>query len=125
MDTKRKIAVILFLSFFLTECIAAHATSKSKIDPLLTSAQCDEIYAKEKTPDVLKTLSPEQQKAIVTEINAAKERNGRQSLEAGEACASEFKNPLDRVDYEDQVFHNLMLRLRSRALMIFMRMPKS
>ena len=81
-------------------------------ETLLTSDQLDEIYEKEKMPNIVDKLTEIQQKEIVVAIRNAQEENGQKSLKIGAREAARFKNALERSFYEDDVYQNLMLTSR-------------
>lgn len=84
----------------------AMRTKKLKANHFLLTDEIDEIYEKEKTPDVLEKISIDQQKAIVEELKTAKEINAQKSLGFG----SSIKDPLEQAVYQDGVLNNMMLK---------------
>lgn len=83
-----------------------NADKKLKANHFLLTDEIDEIYEKEKTPDVLEKISIDQQKAIVEELKTAKEINAQKSLGFG----SSIKDPLEQAVYQDGVLNNMMLK---------------
>ena len=84
------------------------ADKKLKANGFLLTDEIDEIYEKEQTPDVLKQLTPEQQKSIVEELSQAKEINAQKSSKMGLS----IKDALEQSSYQDGVFANMMLKSR-------------
>ena len=104
---------------FLSVCVAVangsdmqtairEADKKLKANGFLLTDEIDEIYDKEQTPDVLKQLTPEQQKSIVAELGQAKEINAQKSSKMGLS----IKDTLEQSFYQDGVLANMMLKSR-------------
>lgn len=84
------------------------ADKKLKANGFLLSEEIDAIYEKEQTSDVLKQLTTEQQKSIVTELAQAKEINAQKSSKMGLS----IKDSLEQSMYQDGVLANMMLKSR-------------
>ena len=77
-----------------------------KANGFLLSEEIEEIWKNEQTPDVLKKLTTEQQKAIVAELRKAQDEAAKSSQDFGKG----IKNASNRADYQEGVRKNKVLK---------------
>ena len=87
---------------------ANEADLKLRANNFFLDDEIDRVYQEEQTPDVLSKLTEEQMRAIVAELNAAKEKNTARSQGFG----ATITDALEKSFYQAGVLNNMMLKAR-------------
>ena len=87
---------------------ASEADIKLRANHFFLDDEIDRVYQEEQTPDVLSKLTEEQMRAIVAELNVAKERNAARSQGFG----GTITDALEKSFYQTGVLNNMMLKAR-------------
>ena len=87
---------------------ASEADIKLRANNFFLEDEIDRVYQEERTPDVLTKLTEEQMKAIIAELNQAKERNTARSQGFG----ATITDALEKSFYQAGVLNNMMLKAR-------------
>ena len=77
-----------------------------KANGFFLSEEIEEAWKKEQTPDVIKKLTTDQQKAIVAELRKAQDEAAKSSQDFGKG----IKNASDRAEYQEGVRKNKVLK---------------